>query len=70
MTKEEYLIIRNDRNQDTMPALYFLYTTKFGTALDYQSFRVFFSQWIFSFHIPLGWANGNAFKKLDIFFSL
>ena len=67
MTTEEYLKIRNNSNQDTMPVLYVYYTGKVLKAMSYLKFIEAMSLWIWNRvgTRQLGKLNEFVFREMD-----
>ena len=72
MTKDKYLSIRNNSDQDMLPLYYFLWKVKGGKHLSPDQFQNFFWLWVFRKHglhsLPkLQWF---VFKELDKHFGI
>ena len=70
MTPYTYLLIRNNPEQDTMPAIKFFFEMKGGTVFTVSDFNKLFSMWL---HRIVGiralqQINIYVFKELDHYF--
>lgn len=72
MILEEYLRIRNNPKEDTMPALYFYYSLCVKKRLSYEDFKMCMGVWIFNVIgiRGLGKVIEYTFYKLDLHFNL
>jgi hypothetical protein len=69
MTRDEYLKIRNNPAQDTMPVLYFFYTINVSIKTSYEHFKYSLSLWMEYPYTPnIGRINYIAFLNLDKYF--